>query len=86
MPRILSIPKTELVSGIALVALCAATILQLLVVKSRFFDDATERPGYSNRETWPIIRLDSCDLERAADAFGVLAFVPDTRVSGWWSR
>lgn len=29
------------------------------------------------------VHYDSCDLERAADAFGALVLVPDTRVSGW---
>jgi hypothetical protein len=32
------------------------------------------------------VHYDSCDLERAADAFGALVLVPDTRVSGWLSR
>lgn len=32
------------------------------------------------------VRFDSCDLARAADAFGALALVPDTRVDGWLPR
>lgn len=85
------IPKAELVSGIALVALCAATVFQLVRVQPSLADDgpttvsADEVSRYSNRETRPIIRLDA-DRPLRGYWRGTLIVTGDLRMTGGLER
>jgi hypothetical protein len=57
MPRRLPGSKAELWSGVALVALCAATIVQLLHIRSRVYDGDDAAAQASADATWLVADL-----------------------------
>jgi hypothetical protein len=90
MQRRHRIPKAELVSGLALVALCAATIFQLLRIRSNVFDTDASTPhgdatvlveDLRRTATTGLLHASALEIElRVAAAAGVVC-AADERVT-----